>query len=367
MEKDYFMRKAIILALKAGTNIGLNPPSGAVLVHDGKLLGEGFQQKQGGSNAILAAIENAIEEVIGSTLYCTLEPGCQSYNSFQDSTTAIIHAGIKRVVIGCIDPNEEVNGKGIEALQKAGIEVESGILEDDCQVLIEKYRYFIRKKIPYIAVMQAATLDFNFADDMVYPGNVENIKMDERIDQLYSEYDSILLEAGTLFKGKWPLNKINALRGDIFKIIIDINLDHQPDNYLFPKSDPEKTIILCSDSLSKEKRNSFINKGLRLIPISINQDGLLDMFTALKLIFKDFLITSTIVNGSILLIDELLNLNVVNKLYYFVAPLFSSNDFPAKASGNISFDMRKINVENIEIMGDRALFIGSPDFVRENG
>lgn len=365
MEKDFFMRKAILLALKTGTNIGLNPPSGAVLVRDGNLLGEGFQQKQGGLNSILTAIESSVEEISGSTLYCTLEPACQSNNSFQDSVTAIIHAGIKRVIIGCIDPDEELSGKGIEALREAGIEVESGILEDDCQILIEKYRYFIHTKIPYIAVIQTATIDCNNVDDLVDPGNDKNINMVERINQLHSEFDSILLEAGTLFSGKRSLNKANTLSRDIFKIIIDVNLDYQPENYLFPKNDPEKTIILYGDNLNKEKGSSFIDKGLNLIPISINQDGLPDMFTAIKLIFNDFLISSIVVDGSTILITELLKLNVVNKLYYFVAPLFFANYRSVKASGSSSFVLQGIDVENIEIIGDRALFIGSPDFVRE--
>ena len=147
------MQRCIELAMLAGGDVAPNPMVGAVLVHDGQIIGEGYHKIYGGSHAEVNCIDSVAENcrhlISSSSLYVSLEP-CAHFGKTPPCADLIIRHNIKKVFVGCRDPFVEVNGKGIEKLGAAGIEVISGILEPECKVLNKRFFTFHTKHRPYI-------------------------------------------------------------------------------------------------------------------------------------------------------------------------------------------------------------------------
>ncbi|MDC7233306.1 MAG: bifunctional diaminohydroxyphosphoribosylaminopyrimidine deaminase/5-amino-6-(5-phosphoribosylamino)uracil reductase RibD [Spirochaetales bacterium] len=163
-QDEQFMKRALYLSEQAQTSVLPNPMVGALLVRDGEVLGEGFHQEYGGRHAE----ENALmdcrlkgHDPAGAEMYVTLEPCSFTSRTKHNGpcTEKIISAGIRRVVIARADPNPLVRGRGISALQKAGISVETGIMEEDAGSLNRIYEVLIQQKRPYVHLKAALTMD----------------------------------------------------------------------------------------------------------------------------------------------------------------------------------------------------------------
>lgn len=134
-EREEFMKAAIREAEKGKATAAPNPIVGAVIIEDGKIVAAGYHERPGHPHAEINALKNlARKPSPGAELYVTLEP-CSTVGRTEKCTDAIVASGIKKVVIGCIDPNPEHRGRGIEILKKAGIEVITGVLEKECREL----------------------------------------------------------------------------------------------------------------------------------------------------------------------------------------------------------------------------------------
>ena len=155
----YYMDIALHLARKGAGKVNPNPLVGAVIVNDGKIIGKGYHESYGKAHAEINAFKDAETELIeGSTMYVTLEP-CSHYGKTPPCVDQIIENRIKRVVIGMVDPNPLVSGKGVKKLQEAGIDVTVGILEDKCKKLNEVFIKYITKKKPFVVLKTAMSLD----------------------------------------------------------------------------------------------------------------------------------------------------------------------------------------------------------------
>ncbi|MCF7686703.1 MAG: bifunctional diaminohydroxyphosphoribosylaminopyrimidine deaminase/5-amino-6-(5-phosphoribosylamino)uracil reductase RibD [Cephaloticoccus sp.] len=162
-EQVVFMRRALELAQSAWGLTHPNPMVGAVLVEDGKIVGEGATAPDGGPHAErLALLARGKKPRAGATLYVTMEP-CSTVGRTGACTDAIIAAGVKKVVVGTIDPNPAHAGKGYEVLRAAGIEVTTGVIEAECQDLNLIFNHWITTGTPLLAAKTATTLDGRIA------------------------------------------------------------------------------------------------------------------------------------------------------------------------------------------------------------
>lgn len=152
------MQLAIELARKGEGKVNPNPMVGAVIVRDGIVIGEGYHEKYGEGHAEVNAFKSLKEDPSEATMYVTLEP-CSHYGKTPPCVDKIVENNIKRVVIGMIDPNPLVAGKGVDKLKKAGIEVKVGILEDECKKLNEVFIKYILSKKPFVVLKAAMSLD----------------------------------------------------------------------------------------------------------------------------------------------------------------------------------------------------------------
>ncbi|NLF84543.1 MAG: bifunctional diaminohydroxyphosphoribosylaminopyrimidine deaminase/5-amino-6-(5-phosphoribosylamino)uracil reductase RibD, partial [Lentisphaerae bacterium] len=158
-----FMRQALRLAARGEGHTRPNPPVGAVVVREGRIIGRGYHRRAGLPHAEVEALNACREPAAGATLYVTLEP-CSTSGRTPPCTERIAREGLARVCIGCIDPNPRHAGRGIARLRRAGIAVETGLCETACRELIAPFARHILGRRPRVTLKLALTLDGRLAD-----------------------------------------------------------------------------------------------------------------------------------------------------------------------------------------------------------
>ncbi|MDP3044696.1 MAG: bifunctional diaminohydroxyphosphoribosylaminopyrimidine deaminase/5-amino-6-(5-phosphoribosylamino)uracil reductase RibD, partial [Bacillota bacterium] len=156
------MQLALDLAVRARGRTSPNPMVGSVIVRDGAIVGQGWHHRASEPHAEVLALRDAGEAARGSTMYVSLEPCCHTGRT-GPCTEAVIGAGVSKVVVAMRDPNPLVAGKGITRLREAGIEVEENILESEAMLLNEVFIKFITKKLPFVVLKAAVSLDGKIA------------------------------------------------------------------------------------------------------------------------------------------------------------------------------------------------------------
>lgn len=224
------MSRCIELAKKGAGSVSPNPMVGCVIVHNQKIIGEGFHEKHGEAHAEVNAIYAVKNKALlkKSTLVVTLEP-CAHYGLTPPCSDLIIQNNIPRVIIGTIDPFAEVAGKGIERMIKAGIDVEVGILENECRELNKRFFTFHEKKRPFVILKWAQTLD-GFID---IDRNTENFgeptwitgeKALINVHKLRAEEDAILVGTNTAEKDNPSLTVRHCEGKNPLRLVIDRKL-----------------------------------------------------------------------------------------------------------------------------------------------
>lgn len=194
---EFWMNLALAEARKGRGRTSPNPMVGAVLVRGNRLLAKGHHRRAGLPHAEIEAIKK-IKNPKGSTLYVTLEPCCHTEKRTPPCVDAIVKTGIRRVVVGCRDPNPKVSGKGLRKLKKAKIRSKVGVLEKDCQDLNRYYNHWIRRKRPWVILKMAQSLDGRVALGNGKPLWITGPKSRRRVHELRSEVDGILAGIGTI-------------------------------------------------------------------------------------------------------------------------------------------------------------------------
>lgn len=195
-DKDY-LRLAAELAERGTGWVSPNPLVGAVLVRDGHIIGQGWHARCGGLHAERAALADCREDPAGATLYVTLEPCCHTGRQ-PPCTDAILAAGIRRVVVGSMDPNPLVAGKGVEILRSHGVEVETGVLQAECDALNPVFFHYIRTKRPYVVMKYAMTLDGKLATRTGASQWITGEAARQRVHRDRHRYRGILAGVGTV-------------------------------------------------------------------------------------------------------------------------------------------------------------------------
>jgi len=241
---ELYMHRCIELALLGAGFVAPNPMVGAVLVYDGRIIGEGHHQKYGQAHAEVNCINSVSDidrELISvATLYVSLEP-CAHFGKTPPCSDLIIKKEIKKVVIGCRDPFVEVNGKGIDKLEKAGIEVVTGILEQECKELNKRFFAFHTKQRPYIILKWARTGNGKIGSDLQERVLISNSHTNRLVHQWRSEEASILIGTNTALLDDPSLdNRLWSGKSSV-RMVLDLPLRLPSSLKLFNREQP--TII----------------------------------------------------------------------------------------------------------------------------
>ena len=220
---EKFMRRCIQLAKNGQQNAKPNPMVGAVIVHNDRIIGEGYHVRCGEAHAEVNAFASvkAEDEALlpESTIYVSLEP-CSHYGKTPPCADLIIKKGVKRVVVGCIDEFAEVQGRGIKKIREAGIEVEVGVLEEECKALNRRFFTFHQEQRPYIILKWAQTAN-GFIDDHHKPVQISNEFTKMLSHKLRAEEDAILVGRVTDERDHPQLNVREWSGPDPKRLVID--------------------------------------------------------------------------------------------------------------------------------------------------
>ena len=237
-EDEFYMKRCLELAKKALGKTYPNPLVGSVIVHDGKIIGEGFHQKAGENHAEIKAIYSVENNELlkESTIYVSLEP-CSHFGKTPPCANRIAEIGFKKVVIGTLDSHVKVNGKGVEILGKAGIEVVSGILEKESRELNKRFFTFHEKKRPYLILKWAQSAD-GFLDKDFKTTKISNGLVKQFVHTLRSEEHSILVGTQTALSDHPSLTTREISGRNPVRILIDFDLKVPRDARIYNEDAP---------------------------------------------------------------------------------------------------------------------------------
>lgn len=326
MNDSDYMQLAMRLARKAKGFTSPNPCVGAVVVKEGKIVGQGFHTACGKPHAEVEAINDAGDQARNATIYVTLEP-CNHFGKTPPCTHKIIQAGIKKVVVGCKDPNPFVSGGGIEHLEQNGIEVVSGVMENEACQLIEEFIWYIQNdKAPFVTLKCAATLDGRIATSCGDSQWITNDASRAYAHQIRHESDAILIGSGTLHADNPSLTA--RIKGkdtkDPARIVLDRALTIKEDAILLNLLSDAPTVIVTGPDVSASKKERLEKKGVQFLTVGLKPPGL-DL-NELMIKLKQMCIQSVLIEGGGMVAGSALKAGIVNKVIYFIAPKILGGD-----------------------------------------
>lgn len=256
MQDEFYIRRCIELAQKAIGNTYPNPLVGSVIVHNEKIIGEGYHHKAGEPHAEINAINSVKDKSLipESTIYVSLEP-CAHYGKTPPCALKIKELGFKKVVIGAMDSHDKVNGKGKKIIQDAGIEVVSGILENECIELNKRFFTYHEKKRPYIILKWAESGD-GFLDKDFKPTSISNTLVNQFVHQLRADEHAILVGTQTALNDNPSLTVRNVKGVNPVRVLIDFDLKVPQDFSIY--NNQAKTLIFNSIKEESKENIHFI-------------------------------------------------------------------------------------------------------------
>ncbi len=346
------MERTLKLSLKGAGHVSPNPLVGAVLVRDGRMIGEGFHERYGGPHAEINAIEHSVsrgKSISGATLYVNLEP-CSHHGKTPPCVDAIIRHGIRKVVIATPDPNPLVSGRGIQKLKEHGITVKTGLLKKEAQTLNRSFLKFITSGTPFFALKAAQTADGFIAHENGSSKWITNAQSRRFVHRLRSEYDAVLTGAGTVLADD-PELTVRSVKGrDPVRIVIDGNLSLPLDRKVF--SNAPKTILYVSEESfvrEKTKTTELSKRNVTVIPMSARK-GKIDL-RAIALDLAKRNIASVLVEGGQKIYTGFLNAGLADELFLFTAPKYFYSGI--KTFGKLSVSYRKRRISELMFGTDR--------------
>ena len=316
---EKFMKLALSLAEKGRGYVNPNPLVGAVIVKDGKVIGEGYHTAFGKPHAEIEAINSATEDIKGATMYVTLEPCCHQGKT-PPCTEAIIKNQLARVVVATTDPNPLVSGSGIEKLKQSNIEITVGVLEEMAKIQNEVFIHYMTTNLPFTILKYAMSLDGKIACHTGDSKWITSEKSRTDVHRLRSSVSAVVTGIGTILSDDASLNVrlVDSKGREPHRIVVDsaarISLDAKILN-LDSKSD---TYIAVTEAASDENLRKLEDYGAKII-MTKSKDGKVD----LEELWKElgFLgMDSILIEAGEQLSAALLEAKLVNKIRAYIAP-----------------------------------------------
>ncbi len=311
------MRRVLRLACRGMGKVSPNPMVGAVIVLHGEAIAEGYHRRFGADHAEVDAIKRATGEIKEATIYVNLEPCCH-WGKTPPCVNTLIERGIKRVVIGTLDPNPLVNGKGAQILRGHGIEVEVGVLEKEARRLNEVYFKYIRTGLPFVTIKYAQSLDGRIATSQGDSRWISSERSRRFTHRLRTQHDAIMVGIGTVQADDPMLTVRRVKGGNPLRIVLDSHL-RIPLNAQVLQGEG-KTLIATTDVHDKEKLEEIQKRGKDTLVIQRGEDGRVALTSLLKALAVRG-ISSILVEGGKEVITSLLKEGLADRVVIITAPL----------------------------------------------
>lgn len=317
-----FMRMALELAARGRGLVSPNPMVGAVVVKDGRVLGQGYHKEAGGRHAEVYALAEAKGETEGATVYVNLEPCCH-FGRNPPCTNQLIAAGITRVVVAVTDSNPRVSGAGLRELEENGIEVTTGVLAEEARRLNEVFFKYITTGLPFVSIKAAVSLDGKIA---TRTGNSRWISGEEsrrRGHELRRAADAIVVGVGTVIKDdpllnvRLPVLQDKAKTKHPLRLILDTRA-RIPLTAKVIKENPEQTVIVTGSDPPAYKVEKLRAAGVRIWTLPLRRGRV--SLPALLAKAGEERLSSLLVEGGGEVNAAFLGENLVDKVYLFLAP-----------------------------------------------
>lgn len=296
-----------------------NPHVGCVIVRDGKIIGEGFHEEAGSPHAEVNALTQAGAAARGATLYVTLSP-CNHTGKTPPCVDAILSAGIKRVVIGCEDPNAKVEGGAVERLRAGGVEVALGVLEREARELIRPWTKFITQGVSFLTLKLGVSLDGRIASKT---GGSKWITCEEsrRIGhQLRAEHDAVCVGVNTVIQDDPMLNVRHVTGRSPVRIVFDSKLRVPLASRVVTTAREIPTCVVTTDAASAADEEALEALGVSVVRVQSNAQGRCDMPDALKALAAREVV-SVLCEGGAEIAGSLLAGKLIDVVHLFIAPI----------------------------------------------
>jgi diaminohydroxyphosphoribosylaminopyrimidine deaminase/5-amino-6-(5-phosphoribosylamino)uracil reductase len=306
-----YMQYALSLARKGWGNTSINPLVGAVVVNHGRIVGQGYHRKIGEAHAEAVALADAGARARNATLYVTLEPCCCEGRT-PACTRAIIRFKITRVVVSTIDPNPLVNGKGIDALIKQGIRVDTDVCQDEAEELNAGYFKYVTTRIPYVIMKIAMSENGKLSG---YKNKYVTSPASQRyVHSLRSQVSAVLVGIGTVLKDNPYLTDRFVKRHDPARVIIDPQLEIPLHSHVL---EPSARRIIFTSCTNQTKLDRIRVTGAEILQLSGDSYAFTDILKTLG----QMEIGSVLVEGGGSIFTQFFEENLYDEIYLFVAPV----------------------------------------------
>lgn len=356
MAEEQFMKRAIELAKQGAGWTAPNPLVGAVVVKNGRVIGEGYHRKYGELHAERNALAACTEDPAGATLYVTLEPCCH-YGKTPPCTEIIIEKKIAKVVIGSRDPNPKVAGKGARILREHGIEVVEDYMREACDALNPVFFHYITTKTPYVVLKFAMTLDGKIATRTGASKWITGEAARNHVHQLRGRYAGILAGIGTVLEDDPMLNcRIDGAHQPL-RIILDSHLRIPMGSRLVRSAKEYPLLVVCNESTrDREEGASRIQKleeaGAKVWTLP-EKNGHPDLNALMQRLGEEK-IDSVLIEGGGTVNEAALKAHIVHHVYAYIAPkIFGGEDAktPVEGSGiRLPQECAKLRLAKITVL-----------------
>ena len=317
-DPERLMREALAEASKGLGHTAPNPPVGAVVARDGRIVGRGHHARAGAPHAEPVALADAGAAAEGADLYVTLEPCCTTGRT-PPCTEAIKKAGIRRVFVGCTDPYPPHAGRAYGILRAAGIEVIENVLEAECRDLVRAFAFAVTRKLPYVTLKFGASLDGRIADGDGRSRWITGPQCRERVQELRRRVDAVLVGTETLLldnpelmprppEGRAPLRLVPDRRGRL-----------PADLKVFTDASAKRTCCLLGENVPARHAEMLKAKGVQVLEAPETETGF-DWGAVLHELCRRG-VHHILCEGGGQLAAALLEADLVNEMYWGQAPI----------------------------------------------
>ena len=317
---ERFMARAVELARRGAGWTSPNPLVGAVIVRDGRIIGEGWHHRFGGPHAEREALAACSESPAGATAYVTLEPCCHTGKT-PPCTEALIEAGIARVVVGVLDPNPLVAGRGNEALRRAGIEVAVGVLEPSCRAVNEPFLHAMEQRRPLVMAKYAMTLDGKVATWEGLSRWVTGEAARRRVHEDRHRHAGVMVGIGTALADD-PLLTCRLDGREVSqpaRVVVDAAARLPLESQLVRTASEAPVIVAVAEGALLARRNALAERGCAVVAVPA-REGRVDPRILMELLWQRFSLDSLIVEGGPTLLGSLFDEGLVDRVQAYIAP-----------------------------------------------